>query len=178
MWTASYAADNGFEDFKVLHHYARTGEELGQALSWSRMGGDLKHSVIEQFLGGRLLFVAGERIGWNATLHTGARTWIEVSFAGDVLGEYELKTTDGLSLFPLAMTANGNVYAKIFESSSAAGFAVLDRSKGVWQKVTGDPGGNLIGSEGDNLVFCNLDERSTTLKFAPSSSLRIEEPQQ
>ena len=177
IWTASYNARNdGAQDFNVLHHYSRTGEELGQALPWSQTGGDFKPPVIESPRGMQLLYVANDRIGWNEALHRGSRTWIEVSFSGGLLGKYELKTTDGLSLMPLAMTAAGNVYAMIYKSHSAR-FAVLDRSKGIWQKVVGDPGHVLIGSEGDNLVFFNSDGVSTTLTFAPSASLRVE-PQQ
>jgi hypothetical protein len=180
IWTAGFIAGNdGTHDFNVLHHYARTGEELGQALSWSAIGGDLKRPVIEGIRGGQLLYIANDRIGWNATLHYGSRTWIEVSFSGVLLGKYDLKTPDGLSLMTVAMTASGNAYAGIISKiHSAVRFAVLDRSKGVWQKVVGDPGGVLIGSEGDSLVFSNLDGARTTLKFAPSASLRVEEPQQ
>ncbi len=178
IWTASYNARNDrAQDFNVLHHYARTGEELGQSLSWTQIAGDLKAPVIESPRGLQLLYIANDRIGWNEVLHRGSRTWIEVSFSGVLLGKYDLKTTDGLSLMPVAMTATGNTYAMIFKSDSAR-FAVLDRSKEVWQKVVGDPGGVLIGSEGDNLVFSNLDGAWTTLKFAPSGSLRVEEPQQ
>ena len=178
IWTLAYNAENdGSQDFNALHHYARSGEELGQSFSWSQIARDLKHPVIETIRGSQLLYVASDRIGWNATLHPGARTWIEVSFSGALLGKYELKTTDGLSLMSVAMTASGNAYAKIFKSPSAR-FAVLDRSKGVWLEVVGDPGGVLIGSEGDNLVFSTLDGAWTTLTFAPSSSLRVEEPQQ
>jgi len=178
IWTVGYNAQNdGAQDFNVLHHYARTGEELGQALSWSQIGGNLKHPVIESIRGGQLLYIANDRIGWNAALHPGSRTWIEISFSGVLLGKYALKTADGLALWPVAMTASGNAYAQIFKSRSAR-FAVLDRSKGVWQKVVGDPSGVLIGSEGDNLVFFNLEGARTTLKFAPSGSLRVEQPQQ
>ncbi len=177
IWTGGYnEANRGTQDFNVLHHYARTGEELGQALPWSQISGDFSHPVIGTMLGGQLLYVANDRIGWNAALHPGSRTWIEVSFSGVFLGKYDLKTTDGLSLFPVAMTASGNAYAMIFKSHSAR-FAVLDRSKGAWQKLVGDPGGVIIGSEGDNLVFLKTDGARTTLRFAPSGSLRVEEPQ-
>ncbi|MBV9157391.1 MAG: hypothetical protein JO097_14095 [Acidobacteriaceae bacterium] len=175
IWTASYnAANDGTQDFNVLHHYARTGEELGQALPWSQISGDFTHPVIGIIRGGQLLYVANDRIGWNAALHPGPRTWVEVSFSGVLLGKYELKTPDGLSLFPLAMTRGGNVYAMIFKSHSAR-FAVLDRSKGVWQKVVGDPGGGLIGSEGDNLVFFTRNGAWTTLNFVPCGWLRVEQ---
>jgi hypothetical protein len=62
----------------------------------------------------------------------------------------------------------------IFKSRDASRVAVLNREKGVWEKVVGDPTGLLIGSEGDNLVFMQLAGTKATLKFTPSASLRAE----
>lgn len=175
IWTAGYNAGNdGTQDFDVLHHYARTGKELGQALPWSLISGDFEHPVIEIMRGGQLLYVANDRIGWNAALHPGPRTWIEVSFSGVLLGKYDLKTTSGLPLWPLAMTANGGVYARITSKDfHFSGLATLDRSQGVWQKLTGYLG-VPIGSDGDNLVFCKQNGAWTTLQFVPSGGLRSE----
>jgi hypothetical protein len=171
IWAACYNAQRQpGQDFNVLHHHARTGEELGQALSFTQIGGDLKHPVIESPRGSSLLYISNDRLGWNEALHTGSRTWTEVSFSGAILGKYELKTPDGLSLWPDAMTAGGRVYARIIKSRDAARFAVLYRSKGVWEKVVGDPGGILIGSQGDNLVFAQVNGTTTTLNFASSAS--------
>jgi len=167
LWAACFNAEHQpGQDFNVLHHYARTGEELGQALSYAQIGGGLNHPVIENPRGLQLLYIANDRIGWNEALHTGSRTWVEVSLAGDLLGKYELKTPDGLSLMPLTMTTSGNVYAMIFKPRGAARFAVLNREKGIWEKVTGDPTGLLIGSEGENLVFLQQNGAKATLAFA------------
>jgi hypothetical protein len=175
VWAACYNAGSlPGQDFNVLHHYARTGEELGQALSYAQIGGDLKHPVIESPRGLQLLHIANDRVGWNEALHTGSRTWVELSFSGDFLGKYELKTPDGLSVMSVAMTASGNVYAMILKPIGEARFAVLNREKGVWEKVSGDPGGVVIGSEGDNLAFLQTDGAKAALKFAPSGSLRAE----
>ncbi len=175
VWAACFNAERQpGQDFNVLHHYARTGEELGQALSYAQIGGDLKHPVIENPRGLQFLYTANDRIGWNEALHTGSRTWVEVSFSGELLGKYELKTPDGLSVMPLTMTASGNVYAMIFKPRGEARFAVLNREKGVWEKVVGDPAGLLIGSEGDNLVFMQLAGAKATLKFTPSASLQVD----
>lgn len=44
IWTASFDANNdGTQDFNVLHHYARTGQELGQTLLWSQLSDDFTH---------------------------------------------------------------------------------------------------------------------------------------
>ena len=66
IWTAGFKTGNdGAEDFKILHHYARTEEELGQALSWAQIGGALKQPGIESIGGGQFLYVANDRIGWD-----------------------------------------------------------------------------------------------------------------
>lgn len=122
--------------------------------------------------GGQLLYPANDRIGWNAALHPGHRTWIEVSFSGALLAKYDLKTSDGTALWAVAMTASGNVYARIVSKNpNLRGLVTLDRSQGVWRRVTGYPSGALIGSDGDNLVFSNWDENSTTLQFVPSGAI-------
>lgn len=178
IWTAGYnAANGGTQDFNVLHHYARTGEALGESLPWSQISGDFQSPVIGTFAGGQLLYAGNDRIGWDAALHRGSRTWIEVSFSGVLLGKYDLKTSDGFPLMPVAMTASGNAYATVLKFHFAR-FAVLDRSKGVWENVVGDPGGLLIGAEGNKLVFSTPDGTGTTLRFAPASSLRVQEPPQ
>ena len=52
IWTASYDARNetsrgGPQDFNVLHHYTRSGDELAQALPYSQTGGDPTHPLVE-----------------------------------------------------------------------------------------------------------------------------------
>jgi len=175
IWAACYVAGkHAIQDFKILHHYARTGEELGQALSWSEVGGDPTHPVIESVRGSQLLYVAKDRIGWNAAVHPGFRTWIEVDFSGTLLGKYDMRTAEGLAVWPSAMTASGNVWAKISTPHQNGRFTFLDRSKGVWQEVAGNLGGLLIGSDGDNLVTAQIDGASARLKFTASSSLQTE----
>ncbi len=132
--------------------------------------------MIETTRGIQLLYTATDRLGWNAALHPGPRTWIEVSFSGSLLGKYDLKTPNGLSLWTSTMTANGNVYAQILNKGyDPHNLATLDRSTGFWQRVTnasGDwligSGGKLIGSEGDNLVLA----AGTSLQLVPPSELR------
>src|SRR3569833_2254502 len=52
IWTASFAAANkGYQDFYVLHHYDRSGQELGKALSRSRTGADPAYPVVGRMFG-------------------------------------------------------------------------------------------------------------------------------
>ena len=174
LWTVGYDAKAfGTEDFKVLHHYAQTGEELGEALPWSQVSGDVKHPIVDGLRGGQLLYVANNRIGWNAELHYGSpRTWVEISFSGTLLGKYNLEMTGAAHLMTVAMSADGSVYARIVSRDARLnGYATLDRSQGVWRKVTGAPTGILIGSDGNNVAFLNPDPVSGTLQLIPSGRL-------
>jgi hypothetical protein len=174
IWTISNSAeDDSIKDFNVLHHYAQSGEELGQTLLWSQTGGGPQHSFASS-RGRRLLYSANDRIGWLAVLHPGFGTWIEVSSSGTFLGKYELGTPDGLGVTVVAMTANGDLYAEIFNSRPAR-YARFDRSKRVWQEVVGYPGGALIGSEGDSLAFETTIGDWTTIKLVLTGSLQISE---
>lgn len=177
LWTVGYNGKTfGTDDFNVLHHYARTGEELGQELPWSQISGDVQHPGVDAIRGGQLLYVAKDRIGWNAALHfRSPRTWVEVSFSGTVLGKYNLTMSGARYLWPVAMTADGNVYARFANrDGQLIGYATLDRSQGIWRKVSGNPVGIPIGSDGDNVAFLKRDPPSATLQLISSGGLPLE----
>lgn len=177
IWTVGYVAgnDGSSQDFNVLHHYARTGRELGQALLWSQIAGDENsYTALQPLIGGRQLYVGNDRMGFESGSHYGHSTWIEVSFSGVLLGKYDLGRYRELCYVPRAMTAGGSVYAAIYKSNQFDGWAALDRSKKAWQKVAGYPNGRIIGSDGENLVFSKGDGGRTVLQFVPSGSLQVE----
>lgn len=181
IWTVGYHAgnDGSGEDFNVLYHYARTGQELRQALLWSQIAGDLNsYTALQSILGGRWLYVANDRIGFYSLSHYGHSTWIEVSFSGVLLGKYDLGNYGEVSYVPVALTAGGSVYAAIYKDNRFHGWAALDRSNNAWRKIAGYPKGKIIGSDGETLVFSKSEEVWTFLQFAPPGSLRFEEPQQ
>ncbi len=181
IWTVGYKLDYEHlgEDFNVVHHFARSGEELGQALPWSQIAGDYNaYTALQTVIGGRRLYVTSDRIGFEAGLYAGHNTWIEVSFAGDLLGKYDLGRFGDASYQPLAMTANGSVYAEIFREDHFDGWAVFDRSNGTWHNIAEYPKGRIIGSDGDNLVFSTRDGGSTVLQLVGSGSLRFKTPSQ
>ncbi len=176
LWTVSYEAgnDGSKKDFNVLHHYARTGEELGQMLPWSQIAGDHNsYTALQPIVGSRWMYAADDRIGFEALSNYGNDTWIEVSYSGVLLGKYDLGQAPCYE--PLAMTATGAVYAAIYKDSQFDGWAALDRSHKAWHKVTGYPNGRIIGSDGENLVFSMREGASTILQFVPRGTLvRIE----
>ncbi len=182
IWTVGYNAgnDGSKEDFYVLRHYARTGQELGQALLWSQIaGGRNSYTALQPIVGARRLYAGNDRIGFQSLSDYGYDNWIEVSYSGVLLGKYSLGNYEECPCYePVAMTANSTVYAAIYKDNHFAGWAALDRSKEAWRKIAGYPKGTIIGSDGENLVFSKRDGASTVLQFVPSASLRLETLQQ
>jgi len=177
IWTVGFL-DRGL-DFNVLHHYARTGEELGQALLWSQIASEHNsYTALQSIHGGRWLYAANDRIGFLSQSHYGHSTWIEVSFSGVLLGKYDLGTGQQLSYRPVAMTAAGTLYAAIYNEKGFEGYAVLDRPSDAWRTIAASPEGKIIGSDGKNVVFCQRDGATTFLQFVPSASLRFDGPQE
>jgi hypothetical protein len=180
IWAAGYQAENdGREDFNVLHHYARTGEELGQLLQWSQIAGDENsYTAVQPLLGGKRLYTGKDRIGLQVNSDFGHDTWIEVSYSGALLRKYNLGTPGELCYGLAGMAADGTVYAAISVGDTFRGWAVLDHSNRAWYKIAGSSAGQIIGSNGENLVFSHKDGAWTVLQFVPHSTLRLEKPQQ
>jgi hypothetical protein len=178
LWIIGFVGEyeSPAEDFNVVRHYARTGEELGQALPWSHIAGDLNaETALQCILGGRWLFSGSDRIGFLSLVDSGGAKWIEVGFDGKLLGQYDLGSYGVLSFQPRAMASSGNVYARVYRDGRANGYAVLDKSSNTWGKVTGYPKGALIGSDGDNLVFSQLVGGWTVLHQVASAALAVQE---
>ena len=177
LWTIGYEDnyESRAEDFNVLHHYARNGEEIGQGLPWLQIAGDYKaYTSLQLCLGCNQFFATNERIGFWVHLYEGHETWIETSTEGTLLGKYDLHPSSDLSYGPRAMTAGGSVYAKIFKEEQFNGWAVLDRSKNRWRRVSGYPKGVIIGSDGENIIFSQHDGAWTVLHSVSPESLRVE----
>ena len=155
IWAAGYIAGNdGSDDFNVLHHYSRTGQERGQGVLWSQIAGNRNsYSALQPLIGGRRLYVSNGRIGFESYSDDGRSSWIEADSSGTFTGKYELGAwAVEPSYLPLAMTANGSVYAARYKEGAFDGWAVLDRSGKTWRKVAGYPRGRIIGTDGDRIV--------------------------
>lgn len=175
LWTVGVVPSHDDErDFSVIHHYSRTGEELGEMLAWSQIkGGHNAYTALQPIIGGRHFFATDDRLGLEAWLDTGHSTWIEINFSGAQLGTYDLGAYEELSYHPRAITSAGNVYAEVSHERNFRGWAVLDRSKQTWRRLSGAPKGWLIGADHDNLVFARRDGGWSVLESAPSASLRF-----
>jgi hypothetical protein len=104
LWTAGYNAGNDGTkgDFDVLHHYARTGKELGETLPWSQINGDTNsYTALQGILGGRWMYAGDDRIGLQAFLNHGFDSWIEVSYSGVLLGKYIWSRMESVITNPL-----------------------------------------------------------------------------
>lgn len=176
LWTVGFNAGNDGSrgDFNVLHHYERSGKELGSAVPWSRIESEHNsYTTLQGIIGARRLFAAKDRLGFSCWTRYGHHTWIEVSFSGNVLGQYDLGGYEEGSYFPVAMTESGAVYAQAYDAGHFQGWSVLDRSESAWRKLAGFPKGRIIGSEADDLVFARQDGGLKTVIFVPSKSLAL-----
>jgi hypothetical protein len=168
LWTVGFVL--GYEeladDFNVVRHYSRAGEELTEAIPWRSIQGDHNaYTALPAVLGGRRLFAASDRIGFLSSANDGQSKWIEVSFAGVLLGQYDLGHYYDLNFAPMAMTASGGVYGAIYQGhTSFEGYGVLDKSDRMWHKVPNAPKARLIGADGDTLVFSQKKDGRTVLQ--------------
>jgi hypothetical protein len=170
LWTVGFIAGNDGSkgDFNVLRHYSRSAQELGQALHWSQIAGNHNsYTALQPYIGGRQLYASNDRIGFLSRSDDGTNssTWIEVSFSGELLGIYGSGNVADCIYIPAAMTANGSVYAMVYQNKQFEGWVALNRSEKTWQKVSGLPKGKLIGSQGEDLIFAQRDQNGATLQF-------------
>lgn len=177
LWAVGYEDeyDSRGVDFNVIHHYARTGVELGQMLPWSKIAGDYNaYTSLQLCLGGKFLFVTNDRVAFYTHLKYGHSIWIELSTGGEITKTYDLGDYAVLDYHPLAVTASGNVYAHVYKDKQPDGYAVLNKSKGTWNKVHGYPkGAALIGADGENLIFSQHDGGWTRIFPVATSELRV-----
>lgn len=177
IWTVGFV-DHYEEqsDFNVVRHYSRTGEQLSEAVPWSEIAADHNaYTALQPIIGGRRLFAASDRIGFISEASPGNAKWIEVSYAGRLLAQYDLGLPDGKFFVPAAMTASGNVYAKLYKDQHFTGYGFLDKSNGARRMVSGCPKGWLIGTNGDDLVFAQHVTAWTVLHKVASSAVSVRE---
>lgn len=179
LWTVGFNAGNdGREDFYVIRHYARSGQQLGQALLWSQIAGEHNsYTALQAIVGGAWVFASNDRLGFLSLSDSSRSTWVEVSYSGVLLGKYGLGSYLETYYSPQAMTADGSVYAAIWRDKQRVGWAVLDRAAHTWRKVAGYPKGALIGSEGNDLAFSHGDGGWTVVQLVAPESLRLAKPE-
>lgn len=165
-------------DFNVVRHYARTGEKLGEAVPWSQIAADNNaYTALQPFDGGRGIFSASGRIGFITLASSGHGKWIELTFSGDLLGQYDLGSYGRKAFWPLAITTGGSVYGRISEDGSFAGYGLLNKSEATWSRVTGYPAGKLIGADGENLVFSRNNGGWTVLENMDTKAFTLQRSQ-
>ena len=144
------------------------------------IAGDMNSlTALAAIVGGRRLYAANDRLGFDARLNYSHGTWVEVSYSGVVLGKYDLGPDDSeLAYGPCAVTASGRVYAAISREHAFHGWAMLDRSTHSWREVTGYPKGHIVGSDGDNVLFAKEVGATTVLQSISSGSLKLAQNEQ
>jgi hypothetical protein len=141
-------------DYLVFRKYSRDGQQLGafqprSALpAWEGAGIDM---LTGPLLGGAELLASKDRIG--AVLRTGGQklVWMELDFAGNRQGQWEI---DSMKWSPRVFTAGGALYGTKWEDHVIAGTALFDKASQTWERVRGVPENiSPLGSDGEELIY-------------------------
>lgn len=150
---ASFAAD-----YAILRNYARDGRELGQYLPRASFPKDIRGGgpLIDPMVGRWELRVTGEQV--DIIMHRAA-LWVQTDLKGKERGRWDIAHDGG---WPFAITQDGKAW-----HADPHSLTVFDRAAGVWRAVPCDlPSGNLVGAEGNNLVF--MLAHQNTLRWVPA----------
>ena len=149
IWTIGRSAAED-SDYFVLRNYSPTGKLIGEFLRRSSF--EAGPAPVWNNEGGWQLRVVDGKVGAlfyaSAVLKPGEKPrpmaeWIETDFNGKELGRYDIPNN-----YRLAYTRNGTLYAQ-----SHDGISVFQPATNRWRLLTGGPPGNLVGAEGESLVF-------------------------
>ncbi len=162
IWTLGWRHGKAsHEDYFILRNYSQNGEELGAFLPRSSFEHDPE--PVGPMTGAWQLRVTGERIGAlfyeSSILQPGQQLppmlWVELDLKGKELGRWEM----GGTYAPRAFTRSGALYR------TGGGLSLFDRSAKTWRRVADAPSGELLGADGNDLVF--REAGTNTLRWVP-----------
>jgi len=149
IWTIGWQGHVGKnEDYFILRDYSQEGNELGAFLPRSSF--DAEPDPVGPVTGGWQLRTSNARVGaifyvssilgkWQKPRSVGQ--WVETDLKGKETGRWDFAAR------LLAFTQSGALYGQEHD------VAVFDRATSSWRPVAGMPDGNLLGADGDSLVF-------------------------
>jgi len=154
IWTLGWRwpGNTSKDDYFVLRNYSLAGQEIGAFLPRSSFAPE--PDPVGPCTGSWQLRIANGRVGALFYISTALKAeqqlramWIETELNGKEAGRWDFDA--GRDLF--AFTQSGALYGQGHD------IAVFDRSTNRWHPVVGMPTGNLLGADGDNLVFYMKD---------------------
>ena len=167
IWTIGWLAgkDSLTADYSTLRNYTQDGRELGEFLPRASFpyGNDLEvgEPLIMPMAGLWELRVANERV--EVILHR-AHLWVQTDLNGQEKGRWNIASRAPNGRRPDAITQDGRAWY-----TDPHHLSVFDRAAGVWRAVPFElPQGNLLGADGDSLVFMLADRH--TLRWVPAPS--------
>jgi hypothetical protein len=152
VWTIGWLGNDPSltADYPTLRNYRQSGTEVGEFLPRASFphAKDIARGepLILPMLGGWGLRVSNERV--EAVLHR-ANLWVQTDLKGQETGRWNTASNLPNGRRPDALTQDGRAWY-----SDPHYLRVFDRSAGVWREVPFDlPKGNLLGADGNSLVF-------------------------
>lgn len=167
------------EAYPIFRKYSREGKELGSYISRSLFPPGLAPGT--DSIGLWRIRAAKDRIGAIAYSGrtSGNTEWIEINLNGDLIGRWRTEVPDG----GIAYTADGELYARMWEEHKPLYLVVFDREDSSWRPLEDalptnlryTDAGLLIGADGRDLVFSMRPAGGIRLQWfqtAPSATNR------
>lgn len=153
LWVYGKDRFRPVRDYPIFRRYSpRDGRQLGAYVlrselpPWNSPFVDITAGPV---IGGHRLQASNDRIGALFVTAGSDQLWVELDFAGNLLGQWKI---DGQHS-PSAFTADGNLYAGVWEHDRLVGTAVFDKVENKWDRVEGVPVSTPIGTDGNDLVY-------------------------
>jgi hypothetical protein len=151
-------------DYLTLRHYSQNGEQVGAFLpraSFPHPDDPQREPLILPSIGLWELRVANEQV---EVILERAKLWVETDLNGQETGRWD---TGNNGSRPRAFTQDGRAWRQAGKQ-----VMVFDRSSGVWSKpVFQVAEGELIGADGNSLVFFMPDKDTLRWITAPATAL-------
>ncbi len=158
-------------DFLTFRRYSREGRQLGAFILRSELpaweGGGLDQ-VLAPFHGLWRLRAIQDRIGAILRVAPFKWAWVELDLDGKLIGQWTYTGSMAEWFVPAAFTSSGSLYGRRWVDKQRAGLGAFDMATGTWQTLSFSSEGNLIGAQGDRLVF----QRGDQLRWIQESSAR------
>ena len=171
LWT--FGRQYGRADYMTVHHFGSDRKDVGQFLARSIFPKGMPPG--EGHWQTRRITVAQDRVGFLAFSggYGNLNEWVELDLSGKLIRRVRL---DQPEFTPMAFTADGHLYRQPDYKSA---LQVLSQTTSEWQDAGMGTLGQLLGSDGNSLVFSPDGNGPVTMQWfsQPASSGYLPEAQ-
>jgi hypothetical protein len=161
LWSLGWQTDAAnphmpdHSDYMIVRRFLPGGQQAGAYLPRSSFPRGLEPGD-ESWQRSNCITVTSDRVGlWVNSGMVGAKTeWVEMDLDGKLTGRWRLDPF--FYEIRVALTADGHVFVHHAEPDAKSyTLLTLDRASSTWQPVRPAPNGDLVGADGDALIFAD-----------------------